>query len=411
MSTTENMKSKMLMPEFTIDTIVTENGQEIPGIKRMFDIALALKDSVMQWGAPGCIAGDMIIRGHWGNKTKINNRHGVKIKDIYAHQHDKPHRGSYQIKSKDFIVKSYNETTGFIEETTVTSTYSGKKQCYLVKTVNQEVEVTEEHPFLTQRGWVECKDLSLNDTIFVYPKEANGKLKRLDKKKTTHNDKEVALKYHPTGSKKVINGYTYYRKLKYTIEYEAAMNHMSYDEYVKALNNETTGLYFVPKGMEIHHIDRDRTNNNPNNIIVLSKSDHAKLHFAEDKISNQTKPVQEKIISITKTKVKDTYDLTCEKNHNFFAGNILVHNCGKSQGVIQWNQEKVEEYNKRIANGENVKPWNPHVVDVRLSMKEPVDMMGVPIPTKNEKVKQSLSGQHQVCGQKIMVNIQVEQFT
>ena len=53
MSTTENMKSKMLMPEFTIDTITTENGQEIPGIKRMFDIALALKDSVMQWGAPG----------------------------------------------------------------------------------------------------------------------------------------------------------------------------------------------------------------------------------------------------------------------------------------------------------------------------------------------------------------------
>ena len=58
---------------------------------------------------------------------------------------------------------------------------------------------------------------------------------------------------------------------------------------------------------------------------------------------------------------------------------------GKSQGVQQWNQEKVEEYNQRIANGENVKPWNPHVVDVRLSMKEPVDMMGVPIPTKNEK--------------------------
>ena len=50
MSTTENMKSKMLMPEFTIDTITTENGQEIPGIKRMFDIALALKDSVMQIG-------------------------------------------------------------------------------------------------------------------------------------------------------------------------------------------------------------------------------------------------------------------------------------------------------------------------------------------------------------------------
>jgi len=58
---------------------------------------------------------------------------------------------------------------------------------------------------------------------------------------------------------------------------------------------------------------------------------------------------------------------------------------GKSQGVQQWNQEKVEEYEKRIAAGENVKPWNPHVCDVRLSMKEPVDMIGVPIPSKDEK--------------------------
>jgi len=51
---------------------------------------------------------------------------------------------------------------------------------------------------------------------------------------------------------------------------------------------------------------------------------------------------------------------------------------GKSQAVQQWNAEKVEEYNQRIANGEKIKPWNPVVCDVRLSMKEPVDMIGVP---------------------------------
>ena len=68
MSTTENMKSKMLMPEFTIDTITTENGQEIPGIKRMFDIALALKDSVMQWGAPGVGKSQGVIQ--W-NQEKV----------------------------------------------------------------------------------------------------------------------------------------------------------------------------------------------------------------------------------------------------------------------------------------------------------------------------------------------------
>lgn len=51
---------------------------------------------------------------------------------------------------------------------------------------------------------------------------------------------------------------------------------------------------------------------------------------------------------------------------------------GKSQAVQQWNRQKSEEYATRIANGEKVSPWNPTVCDVRLSMKEPVDMIGVP---------------------------------
>ena len=58
---------------------------------------------------------------------------------------------------------------------------------------------------------------------------------------------------------------------------------------------------------------------------------------------------------------------------------------GKSQGVQQWNADKVREYEARIEAGEKVKPWNPNVCDVRLSMKEPVDMIGVPIPSKDEK--------------------------
>ena len=60
---------------------------------------------------------------------------------------------------------------------------------------------------------------------------------------------------------------------------------------------------------------------------------------------------------------------------------------GKSQAVQQWNADKVDEYNRRIASGEKVKPWNPDVCDVRLSMKEPVDMVGVPVPSKDENGK------------------------
>ena len=51
--TNTNIQDRTMMPEFTIDTIVTDSGKEIPGIKRMYDIALAINDSIMQWGAPG----------------------------------------------------------------------------------------------------------------------------------------------------------------------------------------------------------------------------------------------------------------------------------------------------------------------------------------------------------------------
>lgn len=54
---------------------------------------------------------------------------------------------------------------------------------------------------------------------------------------------------------------------------------------------------------------------------------------------------------------------------------------GKSQGVYQWNADKVTEYAKAG------KKWNPTVCDVRLSMKEPVDMIGIPVLSKDANGK------------------------
>ena len=35
----------------------------------------------------------------------------------------------------------------------------------------------------------------------------------------------------------------------------------------------------IPKGYAIHHIDGDKTHNNPGNLMLLSKSNHHKLHM------------------------------------------------------------------------------------------------------------------------------------
>lgn len=50
---------------------------------------------------------------------------------------------------------------------------------------------------------------------------------------------------------------------------------------------------------------------------------------------------------------------------------------GKSESVKQWNAEQVVKHNGR---------WNPVITDVRLSMKEPVDMIGIPVITNGQTV-------------------------
>lgn len=35
----------------------------------------------------------------------------------------------------------------------------------------------------------------------------------------------------------------------------------------------------IPNGFCIHHLDNDKNNNHPSNLILMSKSNHHKLHF------------------------------------------------------------------------------------------------------------------------------------
>ena len=39
----------------------------------------------------------------------------------------------------------------------------------------------------------------------------------------------------------------------------------------------------IPDDHDIHHVDRDRTNNDISNLMCLSKADHSRLHSAEDR--------------------------------------------------------------------------------------------------------------------------------
>lgn len=65
-------------------------------------------------------------------------------------------------------VVSFNEATQKFEAKQVKSaTYKGQKKTVKISAANRKINCTEEHPFLTQRGWVPAMELIAGDCLYV----------------------------------------------------------------------------------------------------------------------------------------------------------------------------------------------------------------------------------------------------
>ena len=56
----------------------------------------------------------------------------------------------------------------------------------------------------------------------------------------------------------------------------------------------------IPRGYEVHHINREKLDNSPENLEILTKEDHRELHRKER--SRRIKSINEKLKNINKTK-------------------------------------------------------------------------------------------------------------
>jgi radical SAM superfamily enzyme len=59
--------------------------------------------------------------------------------------------------------------------------------------------------------------------------------------------------------------------------------HIYYHHYVYCL---ATGLTAIPEGYVIHHIDGNKTNNDINNLAMMTNAAHSKLHSILNKLKN-----------------------------------------------------------------------------------------------------------------------------
>jgi replicative DNA helicase len=209
---------------------------------------------------------------------------------------------------------------------------SGVKQTYTVTTeTGRTIRATDEHPFLTERGWLRLDELKVDDEVHV--RGHRGAAGR--QKKGKHYFYRSGLIHHPYRNRRNVraggNSVPLHR-----LVYEAHHNGVTLSDFLTVLRlcpeEAASFKFFDPDVWAVHHIDHDEKNNEISNLALLTHEQHAALHAEEGTTGNvQLRVVTERVISIEPFGLEETYDLeVADEPHNFLANGFVVHNTGKT---------------------------------------------------------------------------------
>ena len=105
---------------------------------------------------------------------------------------------------------------------------------------------------------------------------------------------------------------------------------MSPEDYREALNQGFSGKV-IPEGLHVHHLDEDWTNNEIQNLMLISPRDHGQLHASERIRNLSFIAVPTTIVSIVPEREQQTFDVKMAAPfNNFVADGLVVHNSGKT---------------------------------------------------------------------------------
>lgn len=93
------------------------------------------------------------------------------------------------------------------------------------------------------------------------------------------------------------------------------------------------------ENLEVHHLDKNRNNNELSNLIKVCRNCHRKFHYSKSNkfLIGGTTCIRNKIISINYIGIEDTYDIVMESPYNNFVANgFIVHN---STRYINYNKK------------------------------------------------------------------------
>jgi RecA/RadA recombinase len=298
---------------------------------------------VETFGQESCICGDSFISYEvWKNNKSINHK-GGSIKRLYERFHDvitenTPKQGKHLQINHDieFYVRSVNDEGSIIRNRVLNVVKTGEKECIRIKVENGNTLIaTPKHKFLTPEGYKPLSKLNQGDTVFIHNDTRRKERKHLSSRPT------IMVKYHPNWPSKIVHDkktnrdYLYYRGQKSRAVFEAFMNDMTLECYMKALN--TWGvktidmLYSLPDDIHVHYIDEDFTNNNIKNLRLIDPREHGMLHTKDRHANLSFVMIPTKITELEAVGIQETFDLKCtDPYNNYITEGIVVHNSGKT---------------------------------------------------------------------------------
>lgn len=202
--------------------------------------------------------------------------------------------------------------------------YAGLRPIYELQTASGlKVTCTDNHkfPIGASNHLVMLRDLHVGDKLFVhgdYEKHPD------DYRLTDGNYESNCPKKGQRGFQRNEQGPSvlYERTRKEKISQGCACEHCG-------------RAYSEDGSFELHHVDGDRTNNNPHNFAWLCNSCHKKAHYAMGRVRRYEKGIPselDEIVSITYVGNDNVYDVEmAAPNHNFVLDNGLV--VGNSHSV------------------------------------------------------------------------------
>ena len=280
-----------------------------------------------------CVAGDTKL-------TMKSRAAGIKtVEQLYQNKINS-RNGSW----KRMHLRQYNETTGELQYSGFRDIIcNGVQHCLKLKTkLGYELICTPDHEILTPDGYIAAGSLNVDDKILVNGTEELYRNRDwLYHQNITLNKTFVDISHEfgfnvstlkawarKLGLPKKGTGYfhighTPWNKGKSYKRRPSAM--CRYQRY------KTSVCAFCGAGdqLEVHHIDKNRKNDDPCNLITVCESCHQRIHS-----NSLLTAYADIIVDIADAGDHMVYDIAMDSDyHNFVANGIIVHNCNYKENI------------------------------------------------------------------------------